>query len=573
MANLGDMVEPVLKKAGKGESLSRDEFLILLLDRIFLRASNSFFKSQFSYLPRVASNLRPGKILVILLSSIGDLVYSTPVIQALREQYPDSFISFLVEEDACPVVEDNPYLDEVILLPFKDWQNKGGDPDGLLEGLRRFTLDLKERRYDYLLNLHLSPRSALIAHLTCAKYVSGFSLREDGQPLVQGNLWNLYEYLIAADPSTMKDYNRINLAERSLRMAGLDPVHREAAFFLSREKEEKVKTILDELRIDDDNLLIGLNPGSNYPARRWPLERFAGLADALIKEFGAKVIIFGGPGDVEIAREITKIMEGDALDLAGKTSLAELAGIISRCDHLITNDTGPMHISGAVRTKVIAIDGPTRFGPYGGEGHLILQANLPCVGCGGMTTCDKGDCMRAIEVSDVLAALKYQREEIPHSAFRILHSDKVNVYTSGTSPPKRLFDYYPLMTYAPGQITNDLLRFGHINLWIQENNRLGFKEEPLGLEEINRELTRRHGQEAFGESIRYVKDNIQSLRRYRESSSPDPRIDSFFGLFSILFAKIAYSDQDFQKWKLSASLFLENFLCAWVDTVKKSMQN
>ncbi|MBU1486776.1 glycosyltransferase family 9 protein, partial [bacterium] len=340
MTTLRDMVGPVLKKAGKGKPLSRDEFLILLLDRIFLRASNSFFKGQFSYLPRAASGLKPDKILVILFSSIGDVVYSTPVIQALREKYPDSFISFLVEEDAYPVVEDNPYLDEVILLPFKDWQNlvldsdpgRGGDLDGLLEELRRFTSDLKERRYDYLLNLHLSPRSALITHLACAKHTNGFSLKEDGQPLIQGSLWNLYEYLIAVRPETMKDYNRINLAERSLRMAGLEPVRREAAFFLSREKEEKVKAILDELRIDDDDLLIGLNPGSNYPARRWLPERFAGLADSLIREFGAKVIIFGGPGDTEIAEGIIKMMEEEAINLAGKSSLWELAGIIKRCD-------------------------------------------------------------------------------------------------------------------------------------------------------------------------------------------------------------------------------------------------
>jgi len=261
-------------------------------------------------------------------------------------------------------------------------------------------------------------------------------------------------------------------------------------------------------------------------------------------------------------------MEEEAINLAGKSSLWELAGIIKRCDHLITNDTGPMHIAGAVRTKVIAIDGPTRFGPYGGEGHLILQTNLPCVGCGGMTTCDKGDCMRAIEVEDVLAALKYQRGEIPHSAFRIPHSDKVNVYTSGTSPPKRLFEYYPLMTYAPGQITNDLLRFGHINLWIQENNRLGFKEEPLSLEEVNKELTRRYGRKAFTEAAKYTQESIRLLKDYRQKPK-DPRIDKFFGLFSILFDQEVYSGQDFRKWKLSASLFLENFLCAWVDTIKR----
>ena len=111
MTTLQDMVEPVLKKAGKGESLSRDEFLILLLDRIFLRASNSFFNGQFSYLPRAASGLKPGKILVILFSSIGDVVYSTPVISALREKYPDSFISFLVEEDAYPaaILGEHPF--------------------------------------------------------------------------------------------------------------------------------------------------------------------------------------------------------------------------------------------------------------------------------------------------------------------------------------------------------------------------------------------------------------------------------------------------------------------------------
>ncbi|MBU1486547.1 hypothetical protein KKH56_00635, partial [bacterium] len=216
-----------------------------------------------------------------------------------------------------------------------------------------------------------------------------------------------------------------------------------------------------------------------------------------------------------------------------------------------------------------AIDGPTRFGPYGDEGHLILQANLPCVGCGGMTTCDKGDCMRAIEVEDVLSALKYQRGKIQPSAFSLQPSDKVNIYTSGNRPPKRLFGYYPLTTYAPGQITNDLLRFGHINLWIQENNRLGFKEEPLSLEEVTEELTRRYGQEAFAKAAKYTQENIQLLRRYRGELNPDPRVDKFFGLFSLLFSQTVYSNRDFRKWKIEASLSLENFLCAWVDTVKR----
>jgi len=580
-----EMIGVVLRKAGKGENLSYSDFLVLFLDSISLRLSDDFFTSRFSYIPGTDLEPEIKKILVIHLFSIGDVVYATPVIQALREHYPKAFISFLVEEAAYPVVEDNPYLDEVIVLPSKKWQSlldKGNNFKEVLAELHHFILNLKEKEYDYIANLHLSPRSAIITHLACAKYESGISLKEDGSSLVRGNLWNLYKYLIGVEPE-MRDYNQTNQAERCLRMVLLENKPREVRFFISEEKEKKVRAILDRLEIGEKDLVVGLNPGANYPARRWLPERFGLLADLLIKEFYASVIIFGGPTDVELANKITGLMEETAINLAGTTSLPELAGMIKRCDHLITNDTGPMHIAGSVGTKVIAINGPTLVGPCGGEDHLLLQADIPCIGCGdNLITCTKGDCMRAIEVEDVLAALKYQRGEIPHSAFRIPHSDKVNVYTSGNTPNKRLSNYYPLKAHIPGAIARDLLRFGHLSLWMAENDRLGFKEEHLSLKEVNQELTKRHGKEALREAIEDVKEIIQALEEYRKNlkqilslespisslSSLDPRIEKFFKLFHLLFTGKTYSKERllrFCEWKVQAVLFLENFLKPWTE--------
>ena len=424
------------------------------------------------------------------------MVYTTPVISGLREKYPKSYLAFLVEEEASPIVLDNPSLDQVFIFKGAEFYHrtkKGEDFKGIVGDLANFVLSLKEKGFDLCLNLHTSPRSALLTSLIQAKNTSGLTLADDGSLLIKGNLWMLLKHSLTCS-SSLDGLLPWYLGESDLKAAGLNPSSKEQRIFFDRKTEEKADALLSSPGTGGKDLLIGLNPGSNILARQWLGERYAKLADLIVREYGAKILLFGGGRDVGLCQKIEALMENkETTNLAGKTGLKELAILISRCDHFITNDTGPMHLADAVGTKVIAIGGPTRTGPFGGKGHLILQANLPCVGCGPLSRCEKKDCMEAVSPEDVLAALKYQRGEIQPSAFSLQPSDMVNVYTSGNRPPERLFGYYPLVKEEipnSRQIADRFLALVSLNLWINENARIGLEEESLTREEIMKFLGR-----------------------------------------------------------------------------------
>jgi heptosyltransferase-2 len=159
--------------------------------------------------------------------------------------------------------------------------------------------------------------------------------------------------------------------------------------------------------------IVALFPGSNAPARRWPEERFAGVARGL-GERGATVVVLGARGEADLARRVA----GDvAINLAGRTTLPVLAALLGECDILVTNDSGPMHLAAAAGTRVLVVSGPAdtrETGPCG-SGHVYLQRlDLPCVPCvknqcprsgaGFMLPEAEQECLRLIEIQDVLAA-------------------------------------------------------------------------------------------------------------------------------------------------------------------------
>jgi len=471
--------------------------MLLLLERVLcLGLSNDLFRPNLSFKPTPISKTLE-KILVIQLASIGDVIYTTPVISALREKYPKSYLAFLVEEEASPIVLDNPYLDEIFIFKgaeFYQRTKKGEDFKRIVGDLTNFVLSLKEKGFSLCLNLHTSPRSALLTSLIQANDTSGLTLTDDGSLLIKGNLWMLLKHSLTCS-SSLDGLLPWYLGESDLKAAGLNPSSKEQEIFFDRQTEEKANSLLISPGIGEKDLLIGLNPGSNVLARQWFGKNYARLGDLIAKEYEAKILLFGGGRDVGLCQEIEALMENKkTINLAGKTSLKELAVLISRCDHFITNDTGPMHIADAVGTKVIAICGPTRTGPFGGKGHLLLQARLACVNCGPLSRCEKRDCMKAVDPEDVLAALKYQSEEIPPSAFSLQPSDMVNIYTSGNRPPERLFNYHPLVKEetSDSQIADRFLALASLNLWINENARIGLEEEPLTREEIMNFLGRHY---------------------------------------------------------------------------------
>jgi ADP-heptose:LPS heptosyltransferase len=161
----------------------------------------------------------------------------------------------------------------------------------------------------------------------------------------------------------------------------------------------------------------GSNPGMELTAKRWPLERYRELADKLVHELGAYLLLIGGPDDVALNQQLLdglNVPAGSVSNIAGQTSIGELAAQLEQCDLFIGNDSGPMHLAAAVGIPVIAIFGPTspqEYGPYPLDDpkHIALwhhPSGQPCFFLGKMQTCTHCTCLQAVTLDDVWSAVE-----------------------------------------------------------------------------------------------------------------------------------------------------------------------
>ena len=143
-------------------------------------------------------------------------------------------------------------------------------------------------------------------------------------------------------------------------------------------------------------------PQAGGRRKKWPLARFSALGDRFSEELGAKIIILWGPGEIDEARQVRDGMKNDAV-LIPETSLKQLGAILQKCAMIVSNDSGPMHISAAVGTPTVGIFGPTdpaKQGPYGCKNEVAINGKLDCLGCD-KTSCEGDECMQELEVDEV----------------------------------------------------------------------------------------------------------------------------------------------------------------------------
>jgi heptosyltransferase II len=211
----------------------------------------------------------------------------------------------------------------------------------------------------------------------------------------------------------MRD-RRLHAAENfmeTLRPLGIDDSVTSIELPILPEALPAADRFLAKHAIDRNKPLIALNcsVGSARPARNWFPERFALLADRIMRELGAAVVFVGGEEDRDLVRRVMAGMREKAASAAGDLSLAHSAALLSRCSCLVSSDTGPLHLATAVGTPVIGLYGstdPQRTGPVG-KGHRVLISDLPCVPCE-EKICPLGTraCMAALTVDEVLEAIR-----------------------------------------------------------------------------------------------------------------------------------------------------------------------
>lgn len=337
------------------------------------------------------------RILIFNVNWLGDVLFSTAVIRNIRNNFPDSYIACAIPSRCYPVLKGNPHLNEIIIFDQKD-RHKG------VFAQLEFVRALKAKNFDTVFLLHRSFSRALICRL------AGIGTRV-------GYVTKKRAFLLAKKiPLPKKDtLHRIDYYLNIIEKAGLRVEDRYLEFFLGEEDIKFTEDFLDNNGIKKSDFLAVLNPGGNWMPKRWPKAYWAGLADRLICDFAAKVVITGSLADKPLAWDIRGLMQQEALVACGALKLKELGALAKRADLFITADTGPLHIANAVGAKnIIALFGPTSpeiTGPYPKKNIEILQKNVGCKIPCYEVRCKNNRCMQAITVEDVIAKIKPMTEQ------------------------------------------------------------------------------------------------------------------------------------------------------------------
>jgi heptosyltransferase I len=346
----------------------------------------------------------PRSILLIKLSAIGDVVHTLPLLEVLRKSFPTARIDWLVEEEARSIVETHEDLDHVLVSWRKSWQKKlfsPGQGRAALKEIKRFVQTIRAHQYDLVIDLHGLFKSGILTGLARGRRKIGFTGGKEGSML-----------FLTEQPYPF-DYNRHALDRylQAARYLGCSTNSWKGEIPLEPGDRERIDPLLAE-HFSPSETLVAINPMARWVTKLWDEERFASLAARLQEELSCKILFTGSPSDRPVVERIMKGINPRPLNLAGSTTLRELAYLYTRCRLIVTTDTGPMHIAAAMGLPVVALFGPTapwRTGPYG-KGHTVIQENLECSPCF-KKKCTHRRCMKNITVEKVFEAVKQHLSE------------------------------------------------------------------------------------------------------------------------------------------------------------------
>ncbi|MFZ1729258.1 MAG: glycosyltransferase family 9 protein [Bacteroidota bacterium] len=341
---------------------------------------------QFLYPALLVRPIR--SILVIKPRAIGDVLLSTVVLPNLRAAFPEAKISFLTEVPAADIIRENPFVDQAIISNPTD------------KSFLRLLIELKRSSFDLVFDLFCNPRTAQMTFATRAPIRVGYPFR--------GRAW-------AYNVHVQTRADRIHNTEFNLdaiSFLDIPIVERRLSFPLPTNRLAQYAEVTKSLR-KRTGPLIALNSSGTWETKRWGLQHFAQLADLLIERFDANVMLLWGPGEEHDVSAIQKMMHSPCI-IAPPTRIGELGALLANCDFTISNDSGPMHISAAVRTPTLGIFGPTNpylQGPFHDQSSWVRLEGLDCLACN-LTRCSIGNvCMQRLDVETVYNAFVELKEK------------------------------------------------------------------------------------------------------------------------------------------------------------------
>jgi 3-deoxy-D-manno-octulosonic-acid transferase/heptosyltransferase-1 len=348
-----------------------------------------------------------GAILIVKLSSIGDVVHTLPSLEALYHIYPHARITWLVEEEASELIQGHPHLHQIIVSKRKRWIKQLRKPGLWLQTvteITRFINELRSVKYDLIIDFQGLLKSGLLVFLCRGNRKVGYDRARELSYLF---LTERYPPCFVEQHALDKNLNLV----KALRSANGEPdfwdrVGSVTSIVIKDEERCKIDALLREHEIIEEKKLIAVNVMARWETKQWERKKFALLSDQLIEDYNAQIIFTGQKRDAPLITEIISLMNQSAVNASGETTLKELACLFQRSQLVITTDSGPMHIAAAMGAPVVALFGPTapwRTGPYS-KNAKIARVDLQCSPCF-KKKCNHVSCMKDIAVKDVLLAV------------------------------------------------------------------------------------------------------------------------------------------------------------------------
>jgi heptosyltransferase-2 len=365
------------------------------------------------------------KILFITLSNVGDVILTLPVLDCLREDYPDAEITVLAGPRPKEIFRENPRINRLIVY---DKQSK------LKKKIELF-YELKKENFDMVVDL----RNSLFGVFIPAKFKTSPFLK------------------IPKNITHMKDRHLYKLIAHSSKLG--------AKKFLSTQRnsvhirpqdEEYINQVLKENKISEKDKIVIISAGARSHIKRWAKEKFVELIQSLIKEWGVKIILVGDKDDLPINKYIAEHAQCPLIDLTVKTDIAQLGSLLKKAKLLVTNDSAVLHLGSYLNVPILAIFGPTNEAKYGpwSDNFAIVKKDIFC------RPCEKAqckfqtlECMQLIKVEDVLrevrnllvqsSKFKVQSSQEEFKRILIVRTDRIGDVLLSTPVIKALRDGNP----------------------------------------------------------------------------------------------------------------------------------
>ncbi|WP_337865624.1 glycosyltransferase family 9 protein [Ignavibacterium sp.] len=317
------------------------------------------------------------KILCIKPRGIGDIILSTIILENLHSYFHNAEIHYLTEEFAKDAVSSHPLVTKV--LSYKK--------DDSIFSIFRL---IRKEKYDIVFDLYSNPKTAQITFFSGAKFRIGYAYR--GRKYAYNN-----KSEIGRGDSHSAEHNL-----ELLKALEIPIISKTIKFFLTINAENFANSFVNkEIKL---NNIIGIIPSGGWDSKRCPKERWVQIINELSEKLEAAFLILWGPEDLNDAQYILNQTKNSFL--APETDLMKLAGLISRCRLVITNDSGPMHLSAALRVPTLGLFGPTdpmKHGPYSEYGNYVIKSDLQCIRCNKLICPFNKECFNELDIDEIIS--------------------------------------------------------------------------------------------------------------------------------------------------------------------------